>query len=330
MKITKIKEVLGKVVRKHMPVLLVSSPGMGKSDSVKQFTEQEGMELITLFPSMSDPTDFKGFPFANEQGGKFIPLGLLSKVLKAEKETVLFIDDIGQSTLAVQTSLMPVMLNRMVGEEHLPDCVHVVGATNRRGDMAGVQGLLEPLKSRFATILNVEFDLDEWKGFAIKANMPSELIAFSNFKPSFFTSFAPTKDLKNSPCPRTICHVGELWNLEVRDFESLAGACGEGYASEFLSFVEMSNQLPMFEDIVKEPTKIEIPKNTSVVFALCGMLAFRSVEENFDSIMTFVDRLPIEFQILFVKDAVAKNRKLITHSSFKSRVSKFAKVVFGE
>jgi hypothetical protein len=57
---------------------------------------------------------------------------------------------------------MQLILARRVNSFTLPDCVSFVAASNRRQDKAGVTGILEPVKSRFATILEVSPDLDDW------------------------------------------------------------------------------------------------------------------------------------------------------------------------
>ena len=59
-----------------------------------------------------------------------------------------------------------------------------VAATNRREDMAGVQGMLEPVKSRFYSILNVEVNAKDWVNWYNTQGLPGELGAYVQWKGS--------------------------------------------------------------------------------------------------------------------------------------------------
>jgi hypothetical protein len=47
-----------------------------------------------------------------------------------------------------------------------------------REDRAGVSGILEPVKSRFTTIIEMEPDVDDWTNWATSNNIRPEIIAF--------------------------------------------------------------------------------------------------------------------------------------------------------
>src|SRR6185436_20188967 len=103
-----------------------------------------------------------------------------------------FLDDLGQAPPAVQASYMPWLLERECAGNRLPDHVVVMAATNRRTDRAGVAGVLEPVKSRFASIVTLEPDVDEWCDWAIKQPfMPPEVVAFIRFRPETLNQFVP-------------------------------------------------------------------------------------------------------------------------------------------
>ena len=88
--------------------------------------------------------------------------------------------------------------------------------------------------------------------------------------------------------------------------ETIAGTIGEGTAYEFKTFVDIFNSLPTFKDILSNPEDIKIPTEPSILYAITAMLAESIDSKNIGNIMSYVTRLPIEFQIITMKQV--KNR----------------------
>ena len=59
-----------------------------------------------------------------------------------------------------------------------------------------------------------------------------------------------------------------------------------------------------------------VPTDTSILFAVSGALAARADKDNFDSIMRFVRRMPAEYQVITVRDSIAKQQDLVTLDCF--------------
>lgn len=79
------------------PVLIKGKPGIGKTDLVAAAAAAANAELIISHPVVSDPTDFKGLPFAANGEADFLLFGDLRKLIEATVLTVFFIDDIGRN-----------------------------------------------------------------------------------------------------------------------------------------------------------------------------------------------------------------------------------------
>src|SRR5271156_851581 len=148
---------LSRAIPARLPILITGAPGIGKSDIVAAAAVDAKADLILSHPAVADPTDAKGLPWPGKNGTEatFLPFGELAQAIKAKNPTVWFLDDLGQASPAVQASFMQLLLARRVNGHVLPDCVTFVAATNRRADRAGVSGILEPVKSRFATIVEL-------------------------------------------------------------------------------------------------------------------------------------------------------------------------------
>ena len=123
----------------NLNILIVGSPGIGKTDTVDQICKELNYDLIISHPVVSDPTDYKGFPFVIDNKADFIPFGDLRQLIEAKKETVYFLDDLGQSPASVQAACMQLLLSRQINGHKISEKIRFVAATNRREDKAGVR-----------------------------------------------------------------------------------------------------------------------------------------------------------------------------------------------
>ncbi len=320
-----VSKLLAATIAARLAVLVTGAPGVGKSDVVEQAAASAKNELIVSHPVVSDPTEAKGIPWPKE-GGKvatFLPFEDLHAALTCKKPTTWFIDDIGQAAPATQASFMQLLLARRVNGKKLPDHLTFVAATNRRTDRAGVSGLLEPVKSRFLSIVSLEPNLDDWCNWALKSGVPAELIAFLRFRPELLHQFNPTLDLVNSPCPRTWANVGRIINLDLPEkleLTTMIGAVGEGPAAECQAFLRIWRNLPSLDAILADPTSAEIPDQPATLYAVSVGLAAKANQNNFSRIKTYADRMfedgKGEFAVLTIRDCVRKNPSIQSTPTF--------------
>src|SRR6185437_7083804 len=197
MRPTQVKTLLVSTIKAAMPVLIVGKPGVGKSDVVGQASVDADAEILISHPAVADPTDAKRLPWA-EPGAAvatFLPFGDLAQAMSAKKPLVWFLDDLGQASPAVQASFMQLILARRVNGHALPKEVVFIAATNRREDRAGVSGILEPVKSRFAAIVEMDVDTDDWTTWATHNDIRAEVVAFMRMRPELLCDFKPTGDM---------------------------------------------------------------------------------------------------------------------------------------
>lgn len=302
------------------PVLITGRPGIGKSEIVDQVCRELKHDLIISHPVVSDPTDYKGLPFAgNNEYAEFLPFSDLRALMTAEKPTVFFLDDLGQASTAVQAAAMQLILARQVNGHRVSDHICFVAATNRREDKAGVAGILEPVKSRFS-IYELDASLDDWVDWALgKDWMPLTLVNACRWKPDWITTWKPNKAIQNVPSPRNVAEVGKLLAEGLPSdlyFSAFASRLGPGAATELSSFYRIYNQLPSVEDIVKNPKKVAIPTDPSAQYALVGALVEGSKEDNFKEIVTFMERLGPEYGVMLMKDISKKKVELRSSRPF--------------
>jgi hypothetical protein len=309
-----IKRNLVNCINARRRLLLVGAPGLGKTALVKWAQKETNADMTTLYVSISDPTDFKGFYCIINGKPEIMPFGELEKIFNATSLHIVFLDDFGQGAPAVQASAMS-FLDRV---KENPNVV-VIGATNRRQDRANVSGMLEPVKSRFDSILNMDFDMDDWTEWALEqvtaGTMPLSLVAFNKFRPQLMYATKPSADLVNGACPRTVEALGALMMMDndpADEYELFCGAVGEGYTAELMGFLPIWKKLPNIDTILLNPDSVVLPPMTdryapSIYFAVCNALAKKANENTIERILKFSEKMPAEFAVALVIDCVKQD-----------------------
>lgn len=305
MKAANLISLLKTTIPAKLPVLIKGAPGIGKTDCVHTAADECGADVIVSHPVVNDPTDYKGLPAVVKGKADFLPYGDLEATINATKPTIFFMDDLGQAPAVVQAAAMQLILARRINGHAVSPHVVFVAATNRREDRAGVTGILEPVKSRFATIVELELDVEGWCTWALANEVPPEVVAFVRYLPKpMLDPGKPTNDLVNRASPRTVTHLGKLYTAGIRDAEVLGGAAGEGFATEFIAYSRVFAQLPSIESILRDPEGASIPREASALYAVVTAVGARVNKDTAGKILKYLGRLPEEFSVLGVRDAL--------------------------
>lgn len=319
MRISQVEDFLKFSIKNNFPVLLVGSPGIGKTSIVEKACKDMGYRLISEFLSISDPIDFKGALFAEDGEAEFLPAGTLNEIVETDEKIVFFLDDIGQGSVSTQAAAMQLVHGRKVGEKKVGKNVVFMGATNRAEDGAGVSYLIEPLKSRFRTIIEVAVTEDDWIDWAIKNGMPASLIGFIRFRPEMLNNFKATRELTNSSNPRSVAGIGDMLNKGLEDsvkLEVFKGAAGESFAIEFHSYLEMEKKMPDINTLINNPHTSKIPEEAAIKYAIYSAMSMKLNEGNFKNIVAYTKRMGPEFEIVTVQDAIKRCDKIATSNVF--------------
>ena len=318
---SQLTKLLAHSFRHRRKVLVKGEPGIGKSDIITQAVERAEADLVMMHPSVSDPTDFKGMPALVCDGGvnlaEFLPFGDLRKLLEAKALTVCFMDDIGQAPHAVQAALMQLIQARCINGHEISEHVVFCGATNDSDHMAGVSSLLEPVKSRFDSIIELKASIKDWKQWALtRGNMPPVLIAFLELRPDLLSAFKATTELVNSPTPRTAAAVGKWINEGVTDMEVIAGSAGTAFAAELLGFLKVYHSMPDINDITATPDSARLPDSPATSFAVCSALTHYADKANFPAFQTYLIRMGKEWELRAMRSIIVKHKELAETSTF--------------
>jgi MoxR-like ATPase len=276
-----------------------------------------------------DPVDLRGLPVVSGDRARWIAPDFLPRAAEpgGDSRGILFLDELAQAPLSVQNACLQLTLDRRIGEYVLPDGWSIVAASNRVEDRAGAGRITSALSGRFIH-LDYDVDADDWQKWALTAGIAPEVRAFLRYRPALLFSFDPKQaSARAFASPRSWQFVSQIFATlpdEVR-LPTVQGTVGEGPAAEFLAFVRIYRDLPDPRAIVAAPDTSPVPGEPSVLYALCGALAetARTAAANtLDAIAKYLTRLPAEFAVVAMRDALAVQPAILTQPSAKTFLAK--------
>lgn len=310
-----------------LPALMLGQPGVGKSDVARAVarktlgadlvTRGKGRNFIDFRATLIDPVDLHGLPVADREAGvaTWLPMGLLPRDGDAE-EGVLFIDEITNAPNAVKAALYGLILDRFIGEYHMPPGWRVVAAGNRVEDRASATRMPTALANRFVFV-DIEPTVDDWISWAMGNKVPAEMIAFMRFRPELLNDFDADRQINATP--RSWAMVSKIVAkklAEATEARLIYGAVGEGPATEFCAFLKIWRELPNPDAVLMNPQAAEVPDNSAGKFAITGALARRVKEQSLEAMCTYMDRLPKEFGVMAMRDATTRDPALASTHAF--------------
>lgn len=287
--------------RAHVPVLLLSDPGMGKSSLVRGIAAADGVPCETVLGSIREPADVAGLPVVTGSGVVLSPPAWASR-LDAAQGGYLFLDELTTCPPAVQAAMLAVALDRVVGDLRLPDQVRIVAGANPADRAADGWELSPPLANRFC---HVPFTptVDEWlDGMTVgwsapppsravtpdqtrRAALVATVTGFVRVFPEHLHTFPSEANGTGGPWPsRRVWAMLAAALAHLRDDDHAArqalvfGLVGEGVGVEFFEWVEKAD-LPDPAEVVADPSIIDWSARPDRVWAvLSGVVAWATAQ----------------------------------------------------
>jgi len=170
--------------------LLLSAPGVGKSEMVYQAAAEAGLPCRSLLGTQIAPEDVSGIPRIIGERSVFCPPRIL--LPEQPEPFCLFLDELPACAPDVQKALYSLLLERRLGEHALPKGTWVVAAGNRVQDRALVRSLSSALVNR-VTILNLRVEAAEWLAWARANGVRNDVTSFVATMPDALMRPVPTE-----------------------------------------------------------------------------------------------------------------------------------------
>jgi len=304
-------------------VLLVGPPGCAKTARIEEAAAKAGRRLIVMRVGLAERVDFGGALVPDMKAGvtRALPLDILADLQTTTVPTYLFLDDLGQGPVDVQSALM-----RWFDPGFLSPQVLIGGATNRPGDVAGVTRLSEPLRSRFHKAFAIatpgtddapdgpvvlgtwDDEVTGWCDWALDHGAAAEIVAWHR-STSGRTLYAwkPHADpAVRMPDYRSWETVIDDWNDGMQDLQNIAASIGKPAAAEFLAFARLADKLPTPDQVWMDPTGAPIPDSPAALYLVSSMLAAAAEPKYATALVTYLARMPRVYGALLARDAFRK------------------------
>jgi len=246
------------------------------------------------------------------------------------RPVALMLDELGKSLRPVMNMLLPTVLEHRVGDVLLPTGSIVFATTNLDTDGVG-DNIPAHAYNRMTVVNLANPTVEQWLEWASDNDIAPEVMAFAKQYPQIFDCYTDldpkaknpyifnplTGNVKAYCSPRSLEKASNLIKMRhvLGDalLPALAGTVGESAARDMDALIHLADQLPLFENIVKEPYKAKVPTSAGALFILSFMLAARADAKTIDAVMDYSDRMAnesFEAHALFITSLASNKAKV--------------------
>ena len=313
-----------------------SSPGLGKSDVIRQISDDFNMELFDMRVSQSDPVDMNGYPA--EKNGRmtfrtpeYFPLET-DPLPDGKDGWLIFFDEFNSGSKQTEAAAYKLLLDHAVYKYKLHPKCRFVAAGNLATDRAITNTQSTATTSRLIHY-RLQYDHLIWIQWANAHDIDHRIISLIKFDPDIGHKFDPDTDELTFPCPRTWAFASKVINgraaIDQITKIRLAGTVGQGAATTLATFIEIYADLPTIEQIMNNPgSGWTVPTEQSRQFAITTMLSQNTDATNIKKMITAIKRLPIEFQVITFKDIYNRKPELKRDPAIIKWIAENADVMF--
>jgi hypothetical protein len=289
---------------------IMGAPGCGKTAVAKEvgedfrFPDGGKFDRVDLFyPSMRTEADFLGIPWANLSTNitTWNPPEEIWNLTTGRN--LVIVDEFSDAPTPVQNVMCSWFLEKRLGKAIMSPETYFICTGNRTEDKSGAQRIQSKLGGR-VRFLNFDVDSNDFANWWLETGYGTETLQFLRFRENLLMDFDPNR--RSNPTPRTWEKVALIPTTLPQNefFENVAGEVGEGAAAEYTAFLRVYKDIPSVDDIMMKPATTRVPDDPATRYALMGALAHKASKDNFDRLTEYVMRLPPEFQVMCVADAM--------------------------
>ena len=262
------------------PVFLWGPTGIGKSSLVRNFAEGVGLPCVSLLGSQLAPEDLIGVPQIVDGKSVFCPPRMIAR----DEPYCLFLDELNSASTEVMKAFYSLILEKRIGEYHLPEGSIVVGAGNRTQDGAIVRPMPSALVNRMIHV-HLRASHRDWLAWAYGEALHPWVVEYIEMRPDQLWN-APPKHEEPFSTPRAWHMVSDVLKElgeEPPDaaVEALVYGClTPAHATSFRAFVKGLRSAHRLGPILKgELPWPAAPEDRDVLYFLAHSFRARLAKE---------------------------------------------------
>ena len=212
------------------------------------------------------------------------------------RPVILMLDELGKASRPVMNMLLPTILEHRVGDVQYRTGSIILATTNLDTDGVG-DNIPAHAYNRMTVVNLANPTVEQWLEWASDNNIAPEVMAFAKQYPQVFDCYVDLDPKAKNP------YI----------FNPLTGNVGEAAARDMDALIHLADQLPLYENIVKEPFKAKVPTSAGALFILAFMLAGRVDAKTIEAVMDYSDRMAnesFEAHALFITSLASNKAKV--------------------
>ena len=237
------------------PVFIWGAPGIGKSALVEKFADSVGLPCVSLLGSQLAPEDIIGIPQIVGEVSTFRPPRMIART----EPYCLFLDELNGCSQEVQKAFYSLILEKRIGEYHLPQGSVIIGAGNRSQDGAIVKTMSTALINRMFHV-QLQPDVNQWLDWGYENGLHPWVLEYIAQRPDHLFS-QPPKTEEPYSTPRSWHMLSDAlkeWgeNITRDELKTLAYGClTASHAGQFLAFTKQTENKFFLEELIKGTRK---------------------------------------------------------------------------
>lgn len=260
------------------PILIHSSPGVGKSSIVRQVTKKLNIGFVDVRLAEMESVDIRGLPSVDKENGVMKWNAPDFWPRDPDSKGIIFLDEITSCDKSCQVAAYELILDRKIGDFYkVPDGWYIVSAGNLTTDRAVALSMSSALSNRFMHV-ELAVDDEQWVKWAMTHDVHPSVTGFIQYRPMALFNMEKENLERGWPSPRSWERVSQMAKIYGSN-ESLLrkivyGLVGPAKGVEFMEFHRLNKSFDNIVDMMLGKIPVKIPEKNDQLYAMCSTMIY--------------------------------------------------------